>query len=203
MDIRKYTSANFGEMDKTFRRNFFNSLTGFKSLTLIGTSSEQGLPNLAPFSQVFHVGASPALLGVLFRPLTDDSHTLRNILATSFFTCNHVSPHFFEAAHQASARYPLATSEFEAVGLHTEYSELKAPYVRESVVRIGLKLAQEVKLINDTHLVVGEIIEVFAPDNIIGTDGFLDLEEAQIVTCSGLDSYHTTQKLARLPYAKQ
>ena len=36
----------------------------------------------------------------------------------------------------------------------------------------------------------------------VGADGFIDLEKANTVTCSGLDSYHTTSRLARLSYAK-
>ena len=33
-------------------------------------------------------------------------------------------------------------------------------------------------------------------------DGFIDLEKAETITCIGLDSYHTTRKIARLSYAK-
>jgi len=34
------------------------------------------------------------------------------------------------------------------------------------------------------------------------SDGFIDLENAETITCSGLDSYHKTQKIWRLSYAK-
>jgi hypothetical protein len=33
-------------------------------------------------------------------------------------------------------------------------------------------------------------------------DGFVDLEKAGTLTCSGLDSYHKTARIARLSYAK-
>ncbi len=33
-------------------------------------------------------------------------------------------------------------------------------------------------------------------------DGYLDLERIDLVTISGLDSYHVTQRLDRLSYAK-
>jgi hypothetical protein len=33
-------------------------------------------------------------------------------------------------------------------------------------------------------------------------DGFIDLEKANTITCSGLDSYHKTIQLDRLSYAK-
>jgi len=49
---------------------------------------------------------------------------------------------------------------------------------------------------------VGEILEVILPDDIVGEDGFVDIEKAEIVAISGLDSYHDTKRIARLSYAK-
>jgi hypothetical protein len=51
-------------------------------------------------------------------------------------------------------------------------------------------------------MIIGQIKEVYVPENCIGEDGFIDLEKANTVTCSGLDCYHTTSKLDRLSYAK-
>ncbi len=69
-------------------------------------------------------------------------------------------------------------------------------------MKIGLKLVDERPLVNETVLVVGEIAHLLVPDDCLGEDGFVNLERAQSLTCSGLDSYHTTQKLVRLSYAK-
>jgi hypothetical protein len=33
-------------------------------------------------------------------------------------------------------------------------------------------------------------------------DGYLDIEKAGTISCTGLDSYHITQRLQRLNYAK-
>jgi hypothetical protein len=49
---------------------------------------------------------------------------------------------------------------------------------------------------------IGEIKQVHLPEETILADGFVDIEKAGSITCSGLDSYHTTQKLERLSYAK-
>jgi len=51
-------------------------------------------------------------------------------------------------------------------------------------------------------MVIGEINHVYYPENCLGEDGFLDLEKANTITCSGLDSYHKTVQLDRLSYAK-
>jgi hypothetical protein len=49
---------------------------------------------------------------------------------------------------------------------------------------------------------MGEIKEVYFPENCLAKDGYLDLEKANTITCSGLDSYHETKRLDRLSYAK-
>jgi hypothetical protein len=51
-------------------------------------------------------------------------------------------------------------------------------------------------------MLLAEIKYVSVPENAIMADGFVDLEKAGTVTCSGLDSYHTTNRIARLSYAK-
>ena len=51
-------------------------------------------------------------------------------------------------------------------------------------------------------MVIGEIVQVDFPENCLSKDGFLDIEKANSITCSGLDSYHKTIQLDRLSYAK-
>jgi hypothetical protein len=46
------------------------------------------------------------------------------------------------------------------------------------------------------------MIYVEAPDEAVASDGSIQLEMAHTVTCSGLDTYHTTQLIGKLPYAK-
>lgn len=197
-------TTDFAAMDQRYRAAFFNSLGGFKSLTLVGTVNGEGQTNLSVVSSVFHIGANPPLIGMIFRPESAERHTLDNILETGFYTFNHVKKEFYQQAHQTSARYNRAISEFEACGLAPWYSEnIKAPYVLESNIRLGIKLVQRIDLtINGTVMVLGEIMETFFPSECLEMDGFLNLEKAGSITVSGLDSYHTTQSLGRLPYAK-
>jgi hypothetical protein len=44
--------------------------------------------------------------------------------------------------------------------------------------------------------------EVILEQGLIASDGYLDIEKAGTITCSGLDGYHKTTKLGRLSYAK-
>ena len=190
------------------RGRLMNSLSGFKSANVIGTTDGSGGHNLAMISSVVHLGSDPALLGFVLRPPGDPaqgSHTYWNIRETNVFTINHVSSDWYRAAHQTSARYPLEESEFDAVGLTPIFRcGFEAPAVEESRVRIGLERAEEWKIPqNECRFIVGRIRWVEFPEEAWKADGFLDLEMLDGVALSSLDSYHSTQKLERLTYAKK
>lgn len=199
-----YEEDDIVQLETRYRANFINSLGGFKSVTLIGTKSVQGNDNLAIFSSLFHLGANPALCGIIIRPNEEKQNTLGNIVTTGYYTINHIAPSFFKKAHQCSAKYEEGVSEFKAVGLEPEYIEgIAAPFVKESSIKFGCELVQKIDIEwNGTYLIIGKIIKIVVPDEYIAVDGFIDLEKAQTITCSGLDSYHTTLSLARLSYAK-
>ena len=191
-------------MDKKYRASLINSLSGFKSVSLIGTINKNKKENLAIFSSVVHIGSDPALIGFIQRPHSVERHTLENILETSFYTINHISKSIYKQAHQTAARYEKNSSEFTEVGLTPEFREnFIAPYVLESSVKYGLEFVERVDLkINDTILIIGQVVEILIPENLITEDGYLDIEKGSSLTCSGLDSYHTTERIARLSYAK-
>lgn len=191
-------------MEKQQRVHFINSLLGFKSVAMVGTSDQLGQTNLAIFSSFFHIGANPALVGMIFRPTPPERNTFSNIMETGFYTLNHLNESNYLQAHQTSARYDKSSSEFEMTGLQADYKDnFFAPYVKQSHIQLGIQFKEKVDLtINDTTLVIGEILHVYLPDECLSDDGFVHLERANTVTCSGLDSYHTTTQLDRLSYAK-
>lgn len=198
------TNENILAFEKLYRTNFVNSLSGFKSANLIGTISKNGKTNLAIFSSVIHVGANPPLIGFLMRPVYVERHTYTNIKDTGYFTINHINKEIYKQAHQTSARYDKDVSEFDACGLTPEYSEIiRAPYVRESKIKIGLKFVEEQEIkFNGTVFIVGEIVELILPEEIISKDGYVDIEKAGTIAISGLDSYHEMKRITRLSYAK-
>lgn len=199
-----YTREDLSKLDQRFNATFINCLSGFKSLNLIGTKSANKLSNLAIFNSVFHLGASPPLMGFISRPTSVARHTVENIKETGFYTINNVPQLLYVEAHQTSARYPDHVSEFESCHFTEEYrNSFWAPYVKESAIQIGLRFVRD-QLIpeNGVHLVIGEIMEVHFPEECLGADGFLDIEKAGSICGNGLDSYHKTTRLARLSYAK-
>ena len=200
----EYHSNDLAAMDQRYRAAFINSLGGFKSVALVGTANPTGSPNLAIFNSLFHIGANPPLMGLIVRPDVTERHTLRNIAETGHYTLNHLTETIFQQAHQTSARYPSSVSEFEAVGLTPAWKDdFLAPFVAESALQIGMVLREKIPLaINGTMLLIGEIVSVRLPEGIVQPDGFVDIEQAGSLACSGLDSYHRTERLARMRYAK-
>ncbi|XOV79917.1 MAG: flavin reductase family protein [Aestuariibacter sp.] len=198
-----YSRRDIDLMPSRYRANFVNCLSGFKSANLIGTQSKANGANLAVFNSVFHVGANPPLLGMVVRPHTVRRDTLENILETGEFTINHISAEMVSAAHQTSAKYPQNISEFDAVGLTPEYRKhLSVPYVGESRIKIGLSCQEVIPIkANNTHIVIGEIQEVVAPEEALHEDGQIRLESLNGITINGLDSYYRAQFLARFDYA--
>ena len=192
------------KMERRNRARFVNSLSGFKSINLCGTVNREGVTNLSLINSVVHIGADPALMGFIMRPVTVRRDTYANIMETGYYTFNHLNAEIFEQAHQTSARYPLDVSEFAATTLTEIYSDrLSAPYVAESQVRVGLSFAQKIPIpLNGTLLMIGKIEEVFFPETALQPDGFLDIQSAGSITSSSLDAYYRTQPLARLSYAK-
>jgi flavin reductase (DIM6/NTAB) family NADH-FMN oxidoreductase RutF len=203
--MQKYISLDaIMAMEKQERVHFVNSLGGFKSVSLIGTIDNEGKTNLSIFSSIFHIGANPPLIGMIFRPAPPERDTMRNILDTRFYTINHINESIYEQAHQTSARYDKEISEFDATGLKTEYkNNFLAPFVAESNIQLAIEFKEKIDItINNTIMIIGEIIQIYIPEDCLHKDGFIDLEKANTITCSGLDSYHKTVQLDRLSYAK-
>jgi flavin reductase (DIM6/NTAB) family NADH-FMN oxidoreductase RutF len=199
-----FSLSTIQSWERFYRGNFINSLSGFKSASLIATVNNEGMSNLAIFSNIVHIGADPALIGFINRPKDAAPHTISNIEATGAYTINLIPANLVQQAHQTSAKYADAESEFKAVGLTEEFTEYsKAPFVYESPVKYAMEL-KEINPIkfNNTFFVIGAVTGVFIDEQILAVDGFLDLEKANIITSLGIDGYYSTEKLARYSYAK-
>jgi flavin reductase (DIM6/NTAB) family NADH-FMN oxidoreductase RutF len=203
--MQQFTPAEWQSWERFYRANFINSLTGFKSASLIGTINAQGVPNLGMFSSIVHIGSDPALIGFINRPIAAAPHTLANIKANGFYTVNHIHASFLAQAHQTSAKYPDEVNEFTEVGLTEEYLDgVKVPFVKESPIKYLLSLKEIVPItLNATFLVIGQLEQVLIEQSLQPTiDGFLHLDQAGSVCSNGLDAYYNTELIDRYDYAK-
>jgi flavin reductase (DIM6/NTAB) family NADH-FMN oxidoreductase RutF len=197
----KYAKEDIQKLDKRVRANFVNSLSGFKSLNLIGTTNGS-ITNLALFNSVFHLGAAPALLGMISRPNSVRRDTIENIRKTGFYTINAVSENFYQKAHQTSAR--IDESEFDHCSIDVEFNEkFLAPFVKESPLKIAMKFIREIPIEeNDTIMIIGEIDSVYFDPEALDDSGFLSLDKMNILTGASLEGYYRPALIKRLKYAK-
>jgi len=202
--MAKMDSDEITKLEKYYRISLINSVIGYRALNLLGTTSTDGITNLCIISSVFHLGANPPLIGLVIRPEREHNDTLRNIRSTGEYTLNNVLPECYAQAHQTSASYPSGVSEFDICHFKKLYiRDFKAPFVKESNIRIGLELRDMIDMeINGTTIVIGEIVHILTEDGLIGEDGTVDHGKAETMTVAGLDTYYLPQPVGQLAYAK-
>ena len=192
------------KLEERYRTAFINSLAGFRQAVLVGTKSADGCTNLAIFNSLIHLGANPALFGLINRPDTVQRDTLQNIMDTKEYTLNYIQSAHYKKAHQTSARYQRGISEFEKAGFNEFYHpSFNAPFVEDAVVRIAMKFEDSIPIpLNGTVIIVGSVMQVDIDEAMVGQDGFVNLSEAEVLISQGLDAYFISKEIGRLPYAK-
>lgn len=194
----------FKALPKVPRLNLINSCMGYKSANLIGTISKDGIPNLAVFSSITHLGSDPALLGFILRPTTVPRHTYTNIREKDYFTVNAITEEIISQAHQTSASYPKEVNEFEVTGIESLLrTDIAVPFVKKSPLQLLCKYVNEYTISeNDTIHVIASIEAIFVNEALLGNDHWIQLDKGNVVAINGLDGYAKAELLERFPYAR-
>ena len=171
------------------RHDPFNAIIAPRPIGWISTCSEDGKPNLAPYSFFNAFNYTPPLIGF---------SSVRNARATGEFVWNLVSRPLAEAMNQSCAPVPHGVNEFELAGLETAPSRLvKAPRVAASLVAMECKVTQIIQLQShagtalSTWLTMGEVIAVHIDDSLI-EDGIYQTAKGQpVMRAGGAGDYFT------------
>lgn len=199
-----FNSQDIDGLHKIFRINLINSCSGFKSANLLGSISEQGIPNVAVFSSVTHLGSNPPTLGFILRPTTVPRNTHKNLKDLGYFTINHIYEDIIDDAHHTSAKYPEDVSEFDMTNLETEYKgNFKAPFVKNAPVQMSMKFIEEIHVpSNNVMLIVSQIEELYINDELLQEDGLINLSKGNVATINGLDTYAIPKFKKQLSYQR-
>ena len=202
--MKHITRDDISQMEKLERLNIINSCTGYKSANLIATISKEGIPNVAVFSSITHLGSNPGLLGFIVRPTTVPRDTYENLKELGFFTVNHITSDMIADAHHTSANYEIGISEFDKTNLEEEYkSDLKVPFVKGSPVQLYCKYVNEYYIKeNDTIHIIASIEHIYYNENMEHKDGWLQLDKGNVVAINGLDGYCLPKLVDRFEYAR-
>jgi flavin reductase (DIM6/NTAB) family NADH-FMN oxidoreductase RutF len=200
--LKFFDTQSLNTLPSRERATLVNSISGIRSANLIGTRGSSGT-NLSVFNSVMHLGSDPALLGVVFRPLTVERHTYANIKDLKDFSVNAITSTMAARAHQTSAKYPEGTSEFEAVGFEPLFrKETHIPFVKESPIHILCSYSQEHLLENQCVLLTASIKAIWIDEKALGHGHFINHEHLKTAGIGGLDAYYSTTLEGRYAYAK-
>lgn len=163
----------------------------------VSTISENGVPNLAPFSFFNVVGEDPPhVMFSTVRPGNSNKDTLNNVLATKQFVVNMATEDLAEAVNKSSASLPPDVNEFDYAGVtQTPCSKVKAPRVLESPISFECELVHHYSLEDHKHggatIMIGRVVMFHIDESVM-------LENYKI----NPETYRPIARLAGSNYAK-
>lgn len=198
------TKSDIAKLERKYRLNLINSLSGVKPVNLIGSRSSDEYDNLAIFSSVVHLGSSPAQFGLVMRPQGEQLRdTYSNIIETDYYTINHVSESFIEKAHYTSAKLGKEESEFDVMKIEREFiAGFHAPFVKRSSIKLGMQHLESIPLPNGCIFMIGEVMLIDLPNETLNDKGQVNLASYNCTGLSGLNTYYSLSKLASFPYVR-
>jgi len=185
--------------EETSERDVYKLLIGLvvpRPIGWIGTLSENGIANLAPFSFFNAVCAEPpTVLFSTIRPEGRRKDTLANVEATGEFSVNIVNEDVMEAMNQTSGSYESHVDEFSVAGLTAVPGErIAAPMVAEAPANLECRLSAIIPLGRDdggATVVFGEVLSFHVEESLLDA-GRIDQIELRAVGRMGGPLYVRT-----------
>ena len=150
----KFTSFDASEISP--KASYYHMIAGIapRPIAFVSTVSEEGLPNLAPFSFFNAFSANPPVVGFCPGTKADGSEkdTYKNIEETGECVINMVSYEIAEQMKITAADFAPDEDEFEKSGLEALDSDLvKAPRVALSPFQMEARLIEIIKFRRDAE----------------------------------------------------
>jgi len=163
--------------------------------------SKDGHINLAPFSYHNAFSSNPPIVGIspAFNGRTGKAkNTLTNILDTKEFTLSVVSHNMVEQMNICAAEYPSGINEFKKSGLNQHPSKIiSVPGVKESPLIMECQFTQHIQFSKEPaggNLLLGEIVQFHAKEEVYNDDGNIDPVKVDQVARLGLNWYTRANK---------
>ena len=161
------------ELEASRRYDLLVGLVVPRPIGLISTVSEDGVPNLAPFSFFMVGGINPPSL--MFCPLIkkngEEKDSLRNVRANGEFVVNLVDFAMAEGINEAGISFDSDFDEWQVSGFSPEESKIVKPArVRESAAQFECRLHQIVQHGNGPSAavyVIGEALIAHVAEELV------------------------------------
>lgn len=163
----------------TSQKNIYKILTGSvipRPIGWISSVSEDGTPNLAPFSFFNAVGEDPPhVMFSTVRSGNTNKDTLNNVLDTKQFVVNMATEGLVEAMNATSVNLPPNGNEFEYAGLTAIPSVfVKPPRVAESPIHFECELVHHYSLEGHRDggatIMIGRIVMFHVDESVLLDD---------------------------------
>lgn len=185
---------------ETSQKNIYKILTGAvipRPIGWVSSISEDGVPNLAPFSFFNAVGEDPP--HVMFSTVrTGDKNkdTLNNVLTTKQFVVNMATEDLVEVMNATSIELPPEGNEFDYAGLTPIPSVKVKPFrVKECAITFECELVHHYNLEDHKNggatIMVGRIVMFHVDESVL-------LDDYKI----NMDTYRPIARLAGSNYSK-
>ena len=174
------------------RFNPFKALIVPRPVGWISTLSEDGTPNLAPFSFFNAIGDNPPM--IMFS-VSSRNDTLKNIEATKECTCSFASKSLIDAMNMSSAGVDGSVNEFSLAGIEGAPSQLVKPErVALSPAALECRYWKSIELPPKANgsqgytTVIAEVAGVYIDDSFI-KGGLVDTAAMQPIARLGYMDY--------------
>jgi len=174
------------------RFNPFKALIVPRPVGWISTLSEDGTPNLAPFSFFNAISDNPPMIMFSFGWRND---TLKNIEATKECTCSFASKSLIDAMNMSSAGVDGSVNEFSLAGIEGAASQLVKPErVAASPAALECRYWKSIELPTKANgaagytMVIVEVVGIYIEDTFI-KDGLVDTAAMEPIARLGYMDY--------------
>lgn len=189
--------------DHGLARAPFKSCVVPRPIGWLSTVDENGVANLAPYSQFTNLTFDPPMVLVSINqgPGNTRKDTTVNIERTGGFVYNMCTYDLREQMNTTAAGFPPDVDEFEAAGLEKAPSVMvKAPRVAASPVQLECVHVQTIRIPGDSELsscdvVIGRVVGVHVADKFILPDGKLDVARMRPLARMGYSDYTYVDKV--------
>jgi flavin reductase (DIM6/NTAB) family NADH-FMN oxidoreductase RutF len=181
----------------------FKSCVVPRPIGWISTLSEDGVCNLAPFSQFQNLSFDPPHVMLSASEATTGARkdTIVNIEQTGEFVWNMATYDLREAVNISGQELPSHVDEFELAGLTKVPARIvKAPMVADSPIHFECVHVETLRLARGragssglTDLIIGRVVAVHVKDEFITPDGKIDILKIRPLARLGYYDYTTVE----------
>lgn len=164
------------------RYRIMTTITTPRPIGWISTLSDDGIPNLAPFSHYNNVSVSTPVVMFSSAYINGEQlkDTARNVEETGEFVANLVTEDLAFEMDETSAKLPSDESEFDFAHIKKADSyRVRPPRVAEAKAALECELYDSFRVYNN-RLIFGEVVTIHISEDIM-TDGKIDMNKIHSV----------------------